>query len=124
MASLIRRGLHEEGVAADVASSGEEALGHAASSKYDAVVLDIMLPGIDGFETCLRLRSAGISVPVMLLTARDSVEDRLRGLSQGADDYLVKPFAFSELVARLQALLPAGAGPPHGQTTEGGANSR
>ena len=104
MASLIRRGLLGEGLAADVAGSGEDALWLAESHDYDAIVLDVMLPGIDGFETCRRLREAGVWAPVLMLTARDAVEDRVAGLDTGADDYLVKPFAFAELLARLRAL--------------------
>jgi two-component system, OmpR family, response regulator len=105
MANLVRRGLNEEGMVADVAVKGEDAIGLAASTEYDAVVLDVMLPGIDGFETCRRLRAEGIWTPVLMLTALDAVEDRVRGLDQGADDYLVKPFSFSELLARLRALV-------------------
>src|SRR6187401_2650455 len=108
MASLIRRGLRSEGLAADVAIKGEDALWMAGSTGYDAIVLDVMLPGIDGFETCRRLRSAGIWAPVLMLTARDSVDDRVAGLDTGADDYLVKPFAFAELLARLRALARRG----------------
>ena len=108
MASLIRRGLTEEGLAADVAPNGEDALWMAAAREYDAIVLDVMLPGIDGFETCRRLRSGGVWAPVLMLTARDSVEDRVAGLDTGADDYLVKPFAFGELLARLRALVRRG----------------
>jgi two-component system OmpR family response regulator len=104
MASLIRRGLVAEGLAADVASNGEDALWLAESHDYDAIVLDVMLPGITGFETCRRLRSNGVWAPVLMLTARDAVEDRVAGLDTGADDYLVKPFAFAELLARLRAL--------------------
>jgi two-component system OmpR family response regulator len=108
MASLIRRGLVEEGLSVDVAPTGEEALWKARASEYDAVVLDVMLPGMDGFETCRRLRTNGVWVPVLMLTARDSVEDRVAGLDTGADDYLVKPFAFAELLARLRALARRG----------------
>jgi two-component system, OmpR family, response regulator len=108
MASLIRRGLVGEGLAADVAESGEEALWMAEAGDYDALVLDVMLPGIDGFETCRRLRHNGVWVPVLMLTARDSVDDRVAGLDTGADDYLVKPFAFAELLARLRALARRG----------------
>src|ERR1041385_8385186 len=104
MASLIRRGLRSEGLAADVAIKGEDALWMANSTGYDAIVLDVMLPGIDGFETCKRLREEGIWSPVIMLTARDSVEDRVAGLDTGADDYLAKPFDFTELVARVRAL--------------------
>jgi two-component system OmpR family response regulator len=108
MASLIRRGLLGEGLAADVAGSGEDGLWLAESHDYDAIVLDVMLPGIDGFETCRRLRAAGVWAPVLMLTARDTVEDRVAGLDTGADDYLVKPFAFAELLARLRALARRG----------------
>ena len=99
MASLIRRGLVKEGLSADVAPSGEDALVSAGAHSYDAILLDVLLPGIDGFETCRRLRSVGVWTPVLVLTARDSVEDRVEGLDMGADDYLVKPFAFAELLA-------------------------
>jgi len=108
MASLIRRGLAKEGVAADVAPNGEEALVFAGAHLYDAIVLDVMLPGLNGFEVCRRLRDAGVWAPVLMLTARDSVEDRVAGLDTGADDYLVKPFAFAELLARLRALARRG----------------
>jgi len=108
MASLIRRGLVEEGLAVDVARTGEDALWMAPASEYDAIVLDVMLPGISGFETCRRLRTKGIWAPVLMLTARDSVEDRVTGLDMGADDYVVKPFAFAELLARLRALVRRG----------------
>src|SRR5438874_3711407 len=108
MASLIRRGLAGEGLAADVAGSGEDALWMAPAHEYDAVVLDVMLPDLDGFEVCRRLRSAGVWSPVLMLTARDSVDDRVAGLDSGADDYLVKPFAFAELLARLRALARRG----------------
>jgi two-component system OmpR family response regulator len=108
MASLIRRGLVEEGLSVDVTPTGEEALWKAQGSDYDAVVLDVMLPGMDGFETCRRLRTNGVWTPVLMLTARDSVEDRVAGLDTGADDYLVKPFAFAELLARLRALARRG----------------
>src|SRR6266511_1554823 len=108
MAALLRRGLQEEGLAVDVAGRGEEALWIAEATEYDALVLDVMLPGIDGFETCRRLREGGVWSPVLMLTARDSVEDRVSGLDTGADDYLVKPFAFAELLARLRALVRRG----------------
>ena len=108
MASLIRRGLRSEGLAADVAIKGEDALWMAGSTGYDAIVLDVMLPGIDGFETCRRLREEGIWSPVIMLTARDAVEDRVAGLDGGADDYLAKPFSFAELLARLRALARRG----------------
>jgi two-component system OmpR family response regulator len=107
MASLIRRGLVGDGLAADVAPSGEEAL-IASVHTYDAIVLDVSLPGIDGFETCRRLRARDVWAPVLMLTARDAIEDRVNGLDSGADDYLVKPFAFAELLARLRALARRG----------------
>jgi two-component system OmpR family response regulator len=109
MASLIRRGLVEEGYAADVAPRGEEALWMAEAHPYDAIVLDVMLPGLSGFETCRRLRSAGVWAPVLMLTARDAVEDRVEGLDAGADDYITKPFSFAELLARLRALARRGS---------------
>jgi two-component system OmpR family response regulator len=108
MASLLRRGLLEEGHAVDVASSGDDALWMAQAIEYDAVVLDVMLPGLDGLEVCRRLRSAGVWSPVLMLTARDAVEDRVAGLDAGADDYLPKPFSFAELLARLRALVRRG----------------
>ena len=108
MASLIRRGLRNEGLAADVAGSGEDALWMAGAHDYDAIVLDVMLPGANGFETCRRLRGNGVWSPVLMLTARDAVADRVAGLDSGADDYLVKPFAFAELLARLRALARRG----------------
>jgi two-component system, OmpR family, response regulator len=108
MAALIRRGLREEGFAVDVTERGEDALWMAAATEYDGIVLDVMLPGIDGFETCRRLRDDGVWSPVLMLTARDAVEDRVAGLDGGADDYLVKPFSFAELLARLRALARRG----------------
>jgi two-component system OmpR family response regulator len=114
MAGLIRRGLREEGLSADVAIKGEDALWMAGSTSYDAIVLDVMLPGIDGFETCRRLRGDGVWSPVVMLTARAAVEDRITGLDGGADDYLTKPFSFGELLARLRALARRG---PVGQAT-------
>jgi two-component system, OmpR family, response regulator len=109
MAGLLRRGLVEEGHAADVAESGDDALWMAAAVAYDAIVLDVMLPGRDGFEVCRRLRERGVWSPVLMLTARDAVEDRIAGLDAGADDYLPKPFSFAELLARLRALVRRGA---------------
>jgi two-component system OmpR family response regulator len=109
MAGLIRRGLKADGIAADVAVKGEDALWMAGSTEYDAIVLDVMLPGMDGFEVCRRLRSDNVWAPVLMLTARDAVEDRVRGLDTGADDYLTKPFSFAELGARLRALGRRGA---------------
>jgi len=104
IAGLLRRGLREEGHAADVATRGEEALWMAAAHSYDAILLDVMLPGIDGYETCRRLRAQEVWAPVLMLTARDAVDDRVAGLDVGADDYLSKPFSFAELLARLRAL--------------------
>jgi two-component system OmpR family response regulator len=109
MAALIRRGLTEQGLTADVAPTGEEALIMAGAATYDAIVLDVILPGgIDGFDTCRRLREDGVWAPVLMLTARGAVEDRIAGLDGGADDYLTKPFSFAELLARLRALIRRG----------------
>ena len=108
MAAAIRRGLRFEGLVIDLAADGEQALRSAAATAYDAMVLDVMLPGMDGFETCRRLRERGVWSPVLMLTARDAVEDRVRGLDGGADDYLTKPFSLAELVARLRALARRG----------------
>jgi two-component system, OmpR family, response regulator len=108
MARLIRRGLREEGMSVDMTERGEDALWMAGSTDYDAIVLDVMLPGIDGFETCRRLREDAVWSPVLLLTARDAVEDRVAGLDGGADDYLTKPFSLAELLARLRALARRG----------------
>jgi two-component system, OmpR family, response regulator len=108
MASLIRHGLLKEGLSVDVAANGEDSLWMVGAVDYDAIVLDVMLPGADGFETCRRIRAQGVRAPVLMLTARDSVEDRVAGLDSGADDYLVKPFAFAELLARLRALARRG----------------
>jgi two-component system, OmpR family, response regulator len=109
MASLLQRGLVEEAHAADVARTGDDALWMARAVEYDAIVLDVMLPGPNGFEVCRQLREAGVWSPVLMLTARDAVEDRVAGLDAGADDYLPKPFAFAELLARLRALARRGA---------------
>ncbi len=108
LASALRRGLRAEGMVADVAVKGEDALWMVSSAEFDAVVLDVMLPGIDGFETCRRLRDDGVWTPIIMLTARDSVDDRVQGLDAGADDYLVKPFSLAELLARLRALARRG----------------
>lgn len=105
MAALLRRGLLHEGYVVDVVGSGVEALWAASEFDLDAVVLDAGIPEPDGFEVCRRLREQGRWVPVLMLTARDAVADRVRGLDAGADDYLVKPFAFDELFARLRALI-------------------
>ena len=107
-ALVLAKGLREQAYAVDIARDGAEALYHAAISEYDAVVLDVMLPGIDGFEVCRELRREGSSVPVLMLTARDAVESRIVGLDSGADDYLIKPFDFGELLARLRALIRRG----------------
>ena len=109
MAALLQRGLREEGYAVDVASDGSEALWLATENGYDAIVLDVMLPDVDGFEVCRKLREAGRWSPVLMLTARDGVPDRVAGLDAGADDYLTKPFSFAELLARLRALVRRGA---------------
>jgi two-component system, OmpR family, response regulator len=108
MAAAIRRGMRFEGLVVDVASDGEQALRTVGATDYDAIVLDVMMPGLDGFETCRRLRLDGVWVPVLMLTARDAVEDRVRGLDGGADDYMVKPFSLAELTARLRALVRRG----------------
>lgn len=108
MAAAIRRGLRYEGLVVDIAGDGEQALRQVGANDYDAVVLDVMLPGLDGFEICRRLRLDGSWVPVLMLTARDAVEDRVRGLDGGADDYLTKPFSLAELTARLRALARRG----------------
>ena len=108
MAGLLRRGLVRHDHLVEIARSGEEALVRAGARSFDAVVLDVMLPGIDGLETCRSLRAHGIWAPVLMLTARDGVFDRVAGLDVGADDYMVKPFAFVELLARLRALRRRG----------------
>jgi two-component system, OmpR family, response regulator len=108
MAAAIRRGLQFEGLIVDIVGDGEQALRTVQATDYDAIVLDVMMPGLDGFETCRRLRLDGVWVPVLMLTARDAVEDRVRGLDGGADDYLVKPFSLAELTARLRALVRRG----------------
>jgi two-component system OmpR family response regulator len=107
-AALLRRGLCEQGYAVDVAHEAEEAIWRAIEFRYAVVVLDVLLPGMDGFEVCRRLRASGCWTPVLLLTARDDVEDRVQGLDAGADDYLTKPFSFSELTARIRALIRRG----------------
>jgi two-component system OmpR family response regulator len=109
MAGLIRRGLRKEGMAVDVAGDGEDGVARAEATEYDAIILDVMLPGIDGFEVCRRLRGDGVWAPILMLTARDAVKDRIAGLDEGADDYLTKPFSYAELLARLRALVRRGA---------------
>src|SRR5262249_17022848 len=108
MAGLVRRGLVEDGHAADVTPCGEEAIGLARAHPYDAIVLDVMLPGISGFETCRQRRNDGGWTPLLIAPARDGVDDRVAGLDVGADDYLAKPFSFAELLARLRALARRG----------------
>ena len=111
MAALLRRGLIEDGHLVEIAGDGETAVAMARASEYDAIVLDVMLPRLDGFSACRRIREAGVWTGVLMLTARDSVQDRVSGLDCGADDYLVKPFSFSELLARLRALARRGGQP-------------
>jgi two-component system OmpR family response regulator len=108
LASLVARALREEGHAVDTAARGEDALWMAQAAPYDAIVLDVMLPGLDGFEVIARLRADGVWTPILMLTARDGVEDRVGGLDAGADDYLVKPFSIAELLARLRAVARRG----------------
>lgn len=104
IASFLERGLKEEGYAVDVVHNGNDALDWAVAVEYDAIVLDVLLPGRDGFAVCREIRARGATTPVLMLTARDAVDDRVNGLDSGADDYLVKPFAFKELLARLRAI--------------------
>jgi two-component system copper resistance phosphate regulon response regulator CusR len=111
-ASYLKKGLSESGFVVDVASDGEEGLHQALDNAYDVIVSDVMLPRIDGWTILSRLRERGVATPVLLLTARDAVPDRVRGLELGADDYLVKPFAFSELLARIRTILRRGGSRP------------
>jgi two-component system, OmpR family, copper resistance phosphate regulon response regulator CusR len=111
-ARIIAKGLREEAYAVDIAVDGETASHEAAVHDYDAIVLDVSLPGRDGFSVCRELRAYGSAVPILMLTARDAVESRIEGLDAGADDYLTKPFDFRELLARLRALIRRGAHPP------------
>src|SRR4051812_49179092 len=108
IARFVSQALREQSYAVDVTADGEDALYKAAINDYDAVILDVMIPGRDGFEVCRELRAAGSNVPVIMLTARDTLQDRITGLDTGADDYLTKPFEVSELLARLRALLRRG----------------
>ena len=110
IATLLERGLQEEGYAVDLAATGEDGIWLATENAYDAVLLDVLLPDLDGFEVCRRLREAGRWAPILMLTARDAVPDRVEGLDAGADDYLTKPFAYPELLARLRAVIRRG---PH-----------
>lgn len=105
IARFIRKGLTEEGYAVDIARDGEEAISFATYAPYDLIILDLLIPRVDGITVCRRLRESNLSVPILILTAKDSIEDRVTGLDAGADDYLVKPFAFAELLARIRALL-------------------
>jgi two-component system, OmpR family, response regulator len=133
MATLLAKGLRQDGYAVDVVGSGQDAIWMATEHEYDAVVLDVILetcdPELDGFEVCRRLRRANCWAPVLMVTARDAVEDRVHGLDAGADDYLAKPFSLAELLARLRALLRQGAqgaarGPPHRRSEQGSASRR
>jgi two-component system OmpR family response regulator len=119
-AGLLRRGLSEEGYSVDIAVDGPDAVWQASEFSYDAVVLDVMLPGYDGIEVCRELRSRGRWAPVLMLTARDDLAARVRGLDSGADDYLAKPFSFDELFARLRALIRRGAPERPAQLRSGG----
>ena len=105
IADFIRRGLTEEGYAVDLAADGEEALDWPSVAEFDVIILDVMLPVRDGVDVCETLRRRGLRTPILMLTAKDAIEDRVRGLDSGADDYLVKPFAFAELLARIRALV-------------------
>jgi len=107
-AAHLKKGLAEVNIVTDVAKDGLQGLALAQTKEYDLIILDVMLPGIDGWEVVKRLRADGRNTPILMLTARDAVHDRVTGLQLGADDYLVKPFAFSELVARIQSLLRRG----------------
>jgi two-component system, OmpR family, response regulator len=120
LAELIHHRLRREGMGVDVAADGEQALDRALATEYDLILLDLMLPGIDGFDVCRRLRRQDVWSPTLMLTARDGVEDRVRGLDSGADDYLVKPFSFDELLARVRALLRRGAPPRPAVLAAGG----
>jgi two-component system, OmpR family, response regulator len=109
MGGLLRRGLQQESYSVDLATNGEEGVWYGTENEYDAIVLDVGLPDVDGFSVCRRLREAGRWAPVLMLTARDAVADRVSGLDVGADDYLTKPFSFAELLARIRALIRRGA---------------
>ena len=111
LAGLLRQGLEDEGLGVDVATTGEQAVTSALATEYDAILLDVVLPGWDGFEVCRRLRQEEVWSPTLMLTARGDVESRVRGLDSGADDYLVKPFSFDELLARLRALVRRAVAP-------------
>jgi two-component system, OmpR family, response regulator len=111
LASLLRQGLRRRGIGVDVASTGAEAVVRATATDYDVILLDVMLPGDDGLDVCRRLRAREVWSPTLILTALDGVEDRVRGLDSGADDYLAKPFSFEELMARIRAVVRRGAPP-------------
>jgi len=113
LATLLKRGFEREGMAVDVVNEGPDALARGRATEYDAIILDVMLPGLDGFRVCRALREAGVWSPVLMLTARDAVRDRVAGLDAGADDYLTKPFAPKELSARIRALLRRARTPEH-----------
>jgi len=119
LARLLQHGLREEGIAADVVGTGADGLWRATEDAYDVVVLDVMLPDLDGLEVCRRLRAAHVDTPVLMLTAVSGVPDRVAGLEAGGDDYLVKPFAFDELLARLRALARRGTVNPSAELTVG-----
>src|SRR3954469_23629939 len=108
MAALVRTALEEAGYAVDLADTGERAVDAVRAAHYDAIVLDVMLPGLDGFGTCRRIRARGVGAPILMLTARAAIDDRVAGLDAGADDYLAKPFSLDELLARVRALLRRG----------------
>lgn len=109
LVALVQRGLVEEGYAVDVALTGEEALELLSATRYDVLVLDIALPGINGFDLCRRLREAGIATPILILTALDGAEDKITGLASGANEYLTKPFSFAELLGHLRSLTSTGS---------------
>lgn len=110
LANILKEGLTEEGYAVDVAYTGDDGLYMAETMPYDVIILDLMLPEIDGFTVLERLRAKGIETPVLILTARDSIDDKVKGLDKGADDYITKPFEFSELLARVRALIRRASG--------------
>ncbi len=112
LASLLRQGLRRHGMAVDLAGTGPDAVALATGTAYDVILLDVMLPGFDGYEVCRRLRAQEVWSPTLMLTARDEIDDRVRGLDSGADDYLVKPFSSDELLARMRALVRRGAPAP------------
>jgi two-component system, OmpR family, response regulator len=109
LGNLLKRGFEREGMAVDLVTEGADALARGRATAYDAIILDVMLPGLDGYEVCRALREGGIWSPVLMLTARDAVRDRVAGLDAGADDYLTKPFSYTELLARLRALVRRGS---------------